>query len=531
MSRKWLRLATTATLMLVMIIATACGSKGENQATPSTGGEAGTAKAGGSIVIAVQDDPKAINPLYASDRVTLTIDQTLFAPFFNINDGKKSFVLAESLTPSEDHLKYTMKLRSGLTWHDGQKLTADDVVFTFKSILDEKQHSFLRSLFVLDGKPIEVTKVDELTVEFKLPQVTAAFEGALVQVSPIPKHIFEGETDLEKSTKNATPVGSGTYKFKEYRPGEYVTLERFDNYFGGKGNLDTITYRVAKDANASNLALQNGEIQMKMIDTQDFKKLNDSGKFEMLTYPEGRLSYMVYNFNIDVLKKKEVRLAIAYALDKNELIKAAYSSSDFAEPAPSVLTPDTLYHSKDVPTYDYNLDKAKELLNKAGVSGLKLKLAYANSNKAQASMALFAQQKLKEIGIELQLMPMDITAYGNKTLDKNNKDFDLFFNGYIMGSEPDSYKSLFMSDAEYNYSHYVNKDLDALWIKAAVEVDDAKRADLYKQIQHTLADELPVLPIAYTKAIVAVDKKYGGLQEATPKPVVMFENLAKIFLK
>lgn len=521
-------------LMFIMVIASACSSNGgQNAGTPngSAAPETGTPKEGGNLVIAVQDDPKALNPMYASDRITLTINQALFAPLFSVNNGVKTFVLAESLTPSEDNLKYTLKLRSGLTWHDGHKLIADDVVFTINSILDEKQHSFFRSYFVLDGKPIKVNKVDDLTVEFILPQVSAAFEGALVQIFPIPKHIFEGEADIEKSQKNAKPVGSGPFKFKEYRSGEYVMLERFDNYVGGKPKLDTATYRIAKDPNASNLALQNGEIQMKMIDTQDYKRLNDTGKFEMVVYPEGRLQYMTFNLNNEAMQKKEVRQAIAYALDKNEMIAASYNSLDFAEPAPSILTPDTLYHTKEVETYDYNLNKAKELLSSAGVGGLKLKLAYVNSNKPQTSQALYVQQKLKDVGIEVELLPMDITVFGNKSLDANNKDYDLSFGGYIMGYEPDAYKSLFMSDELYNYAHYKNKEFDDLWKQGAVEMDPAKRGEIYKKIQQTVANEMTYYPVAYTKGIVAVDKKFGGLQEAVPKPVVMFEDLSKVYMK
>ncbi|MDO7907750.1 ABC transporter substrate-binding protein [Paenibacillus sp. JX-17] len=521
-------------LMLVAMIAivSACGSSSDSaSSSSSTASDDGTPKDGGSIVIAVQDDPQVMNPIYAGDRVTLTIDQSLYAPLFNINDGKKTYVLAESDSFSDDHLTYTLKLKDGLKWHDGQPLTADDIVFTMNSILDEKQHSSMRSQFVFNGKPVKVTKVDDLTVKFQLPEVSAAFEGGMVAFYPIPKHIFDGVADIEKSDKNNAPVGSGPFKFKEYRPGEYVTLERFDDYFAGKAHLDSVTYRVAKDPNAANLALQNGEIQMRMVDTQDYNKLKDTGKFNLEIYPEGRLQYMVFNLNVPVMQKKEIRQAIAYALDKNELITASYSSGDFAEPAPSILTPDTLYQTDDVEKYDYNADKAKQLLADAGVSNLKLRLAYTNTNKPQTSQALYIQQKLKDVGIEVELLPMDGTAYGNKTLDMNNKDFDLSFGGYIMGYEPDAYKSLFLSDAAYNYSHYKSADFDKLWDQAAVEIDTTKRADLYKQIQQTVANEMTVYPIAYTKAIVAIDNTYGGVKEANPKPVVMLEDLSKLYKK
>ncbi len=527
------RFGIISIMMSILLFLSGCASEGtapQQQGDQSkTVAESGKPKSGGSLVIAVGDDPSALNPNYAGDRVTLTINQSLFAPLFTINDGKKTFVLAESLTQSKDFLTYTLKLRDNLTWHDGKKLTADDVVFTLASILDEKQHSPQRSLFVLDGKPIQVKKVDDTTVDFVLPQVSAAFEGALVQVSPIPKHIFENVEDIEKSEKNFSPVGSGPFKFKEYKPGEYVTLERFDNYFAGKSYLDTVTYRITKDTNAANLAMQNGEIQMKFIDPQDYNKMNDMQMFNLIKYNEGRLVYIAFNLNIDVLQKKEVRQAIAYAIDKNELVQAAYSSLDYAEPAHSLLTPDALYYTKELPTYEYNVEKAKELLKKAGVNHLKLRLAYVNNNKPQTSQALYLQQKLKDIGIDIELQPLDPAAFSNKSQDMKNKDYDLSFGGYIMGYEPDAYKSLFVSTEAFNYSHYNNKEFDQLWSKAAVEVDTAKRAELYKKIQETVADDVPIYPIAYPKSIIAVDKRFGGLQEAVTKPVTMFEDLSKIY--
>lgn len=526
----------TGLLSLLVLFMSACGNSStpaqDPNSTSSTAAEGtGQPKDGGNIIIAVHEDPRVLNPLYSNDRVTLTINQSLFAPLYTIEDGgEKKFVLAESLTSSEDFLTYTLKLREGLTWHDGQSLTADDIVYTMNSILDEKQNSSQRGSFVFNGKPLTAKKVDDRTVDFVLPQPSASFEAMLATLKPIPEHVFKGETDLEKSGNNSNPIGSGPFKFKEYRPGEYVTLERFDNYFGGKARLDSVTYRIAKDPNAANLALQNGELNMRKIDPADYNKLNGTGKFNMVIYPEGRLNYMVFNFNTEALKKKEVRQAIGYALDKNELIATAYGSSEFAEPGTSIFTPDTQYQSADHEQYNYNADQAKELLKAAGAENLKLRLAYANSNKIQEAQALVIQQKLKEVSIEVELMPLDSTAYSNMSLDPNNTKFDLSFNGYIMGVEPDAYKSLYLSDAAYNYSHYKNPDLDKLWDQAAVEMDTAKRAEQYKQIQQTIADEMVVYPIAFDKAIIAVDKRYGGLDEARPKPVFMFEDLSKLYL-
>lgn len=528
-------------LILLTFLISACSggntatSTNTNQ-TPATndGTTASTEpKDGGNLIIGVAADPVILNPNYAGDRVSLTIDQALYAPLFQVNEGKKTFYLADSLTLSEDNLTYTLKLKSGLTWHDGEKLTADDVVFTIDSILDEKQNSMLRANLFIGDKPVKAVKVDDLTVEFKLPQVSPAFEATLVQVFPIPKHIFENETDLEKSTKNANPVGSGPFKFKEYKAGEYVTLERFDNYFGGKPHLDSVTYRIAKDTNAANLALQSGEINIKYLDPQDVGTIEASNNFEILPYSEGRLSYLLFNANSDrgALAKKEVRQALSLALSRDEIIQAAYTSSEYADPAKSFLTPDALFYTNDVPSFDNDVERAKELLKSAGVSDLKLRLIVSSGNKAQEAISLYVQQKLKAIGAEVELQNMDASAYGQKFSDMNSTDFELAIAGYIMGYDPDAYRILYTSTADSNYSHYNNAEVDKLFNEGAGEADVTKRGEIYKKIQEVIADDAPIYPIANTKTIVAVSKNYGGLEEAVLKPVVIFEDLSKIYLK
>ncbi|WP_219835124.1 ABC transporter substrate-binding protein [Paenibacillus sp. R14(2021)] len=532
-----------AAILLTLLLSACSSGNGNNNSgaapseNPSTNNTQPAAdeqpKDGGNLIIAVGADPVLLNPNYAGDRVSLTIDQALYAPLFQVNNGKKTFYLAESLEPSADNLTYTLKLKSGLTWHDGEKLTADDVVFTIDKILDEKQNSFLRANFIIGGKPIKAVKVDDTTVEFKLPQVSPAFEATLVQVTPIPKHIFENEADIEKSPKNSTPVGSGAFKFKEYKTGEYVTLERFDNYFAGKPHLDSITYRIAKDTNAANLALQNGEINIKYLDPQDVATIQATNNFEITPYSEGRLSYLLFNENSDtgVMGKKEVRQALSYALSRDELIATAYMSGDYADPAKSILASDNIYFDNDVASFDNDAEKAKELLKTAGVSGLKLRFMTSSGNKAQEAIALYVQQKLKAIGVDVEIKPLDASAYGAKFVDPKAADFELAAAGYIMGYDPDAYSILYTTGGDANYTHYSNKAVDELFKQGAGEGDAAKRGEIYKKLQELVAEDAPVYPIAYTKTIVAVDKKYGGLQEAVLKPVVIFEDPSKLYLK
>ncbi|MDU4843103.1 MAG: ABC transporter substrate-binding protein [Leclercia adecarboxylata] len=523
----------SAVLVALALVAAGCDDAKNKETASAPAAKSDAPKEGGSLIIGITSgDPLAVNPLYASDRTTLTIMQALYAPLYSFNDGKIEWGLAESLTPSADNLSYTLTLKPNLKWQDGQPLTADDVVFTFNKLLEEKQHSFFRSMFTYGGKPVAVSKVDDRTVKFTLPQVSAAFTGTLVQIYPIPQHVFANEADLEKSTKNDAPVGSGPFKFKEYRAGQYYALTRFDDYWNGKAKLDSVTYRFAKDSNSANLALQNGEINLKMVDPQDVSRLKNTGKFDFVVYPEGRLAYMTFNQNVPVMKSKELRQAIAYAINKDELTQTAFTSLDYAKPATSFLTPDTLYQTDDVEQYKFDQQKAKDLLKASGApANLKLRLAYVNTNKTQESQALYIQQALKGIGVNVELMPLDSNAMSQRSLDMNNTAWELNLGGYIMGAEPDGYKSLFMSNEAYNYAHYKNPQFDTLWDKGAVETDAGKRAEIYKQIQQTVANDMTYYPISYTNATIAVDKRFGGTKEAEPKPVYLFQDLSKIYQK
>lgn len=517
-----------ALLAASMLVLSACGGS-KTEGTSASGN--GNIKDGGTIIFAAGGDPQVLNPMYGNDRVTMTINNALFSPLFVMKGDKIDYYLAADFKASSDFLTYTLKLKKDLKWHDGKPVTADDMMFTLDKILDPKQNCFLSDYLVINEKPVQYKKVDDLTIEFKLPEVTMAFTSAIGQISPIPKHIFEGEADIAKSSKNENPIGTGPYKFKEAKKGESVTLTKNDDYFKGKPHLDTVVYRVIPDANSANTALQNGEISAKYVQAKDVDKFKD--KFNVVSYNEGMLNNMVLNENNDKLKSKEVRQAIAYALNKEELIKGAYTSTDYADKAYSVFTPDTLYFdNNNVEKFEFNVDKAKELLNKAGVKDLSLRLAYINGSKEAEAQALIVQQRLKDIGISVELKGMERNAFYKKLMDpKNNTDFDLAFNGYVMGSEPDSYKPLFLAGNGNNYMNYANKEIDELWSKAAVETDSAKRGDIYKEIQKKISEDVPLYPIVYPKSIVAIDKKFGGIEEAQTVPIFMFQDLSKLYVK
>ncbi|WP_332646682.1 ABC transporter substrate-binding protein [Lysinibacillus sp. 54212] len=514
--------------MLVFVLLAACSNNKGTEKVDDTSGP----KEGGSFIVGVEGDPASFNPLYTADLTSLTVQQALYSPLYYTDSGNIVPALAQSLEPSDDNLTYTLKLKEGLTWHDGQPLTAADVVFTVNAILDEKNATWTRSNYIVGDKPVVTEAKDDTTVTFTLAAVSPAFEAVIHNIYPIPKHIYENEGNLSESELNAKPVGSGPFKFVEYATSQYIKLQRFDNYFGGKPYLDELVFQVFKDDNAANLALQSGAIHMKSIKPFDLEKVKGFGSVETVIYPENRMTYLSFNMNVPELDNVKFRQALSYTLDREELITVAYGSKEFAQPASSIFTPDVLYQTTDVETYPQDLEKAKKLLEESGVdTSRSFNIIYNNSNKAFEGMALYVQQQFKKIGVNVELDGGDPSYVYPTVDDRTSTKYDLYLDGYIMRAEPDAYKLLYKGDEPYNYSNYHNDTVDALWVKAAVTPNGTEREQLYKEIQETYANDAVAYPVSYDSSILAIDKRYGGIKEAQTAPITLLRDYGKIYMK
>ena len=337
----------------------------------------GTKAEGGNITIAETADPQNINPLYVVDQTSFDMMQALYSPFFEIVNGEMYYGngLCESVTANDDASEFTLKLKDGLKWHDGQPITADDVVFTMQVLVDEKQNVPYSSYGYVNDKAVEAEKVDDLTVKLSLGSSSAGFLGGLSQVYCIPKHIYDGVENIGESDLNNEPVGSGPFKFEEYKSGEYYKVTKFDDYFDDV-NLDSITFKIVKDSSSANAALASGDLDARLISADDYDTVSAYDNVNINTYNSGRVNAMFMNELNEDLQDVKVRQAIAYALNKEEFCQFAFLSEDYAEPADSIFTPDTLYYTKPDNTYDNDPAKAQELLSEAGKTSLSLNLIH-----------------------------------------------------------------------------------------------------------------------------------------------------------
>lgn len=475
---------------------------------------------GGNIVIAETADPQNINPLYVVDQTSFDMMQAIYCPFFEIVGGEMYYGngLCESVTANEDASEFTLVLKDGLKWHDGESLTADDVVFTMNVLVDESQNVPYASYGYVDGQAVVAEKVDDLTVKLTLPTSSAGFLGGLSQVYCIPQHIYEGVENISESELNNTPVGNGPFKFEEYKSGEYFKVVKFDDYFD-EVNLDSITFKIVKDASSANAALASGDLDARLISADDYATVSSYDNVNITSYNSGRVNAMFMNQLNPVLQDVKVRQAIALALNKQELCQFAYISEDYADPAYSLLTPDTLYYTEPSNVYDNDPDQARALLSEAGQDGLALNLMYISTDKIMESEALYIQSMLAEVGININLLPTDESTFKNKTKDPECTDYDLVLSFYTLGEEPSLYADMCYSDSRSNYSRISDDTLDGLWDEGGKTADDAKRGEIYAEIQNLINDNMYIYPIAYSNGFYAVSTQFGGFEDCLLKTI------------
>ena len=503
MTRKLLKLAALFTLSLSI---TAAAGQAVLAEEPS----------GGNISIRITDDPLNINPLYVTDLNSFTIMQSIYCPYFEIVGGEVFYGngLLSSVESNDDSTEFTLKLKEGLTWHDGEPITADDIVFSTEVTLDPEQAvPYSTYMYDSEGNPGSVEKIDDLTAKISFNVPNTGFLGSLSQLYCIPKHIYEGVENIGSSELNYEPVGSGPYKYASYDSGQQYVVERFDGYFAGTPDLDTVTFKIIKDTNTAIAALQSKDVDALSISGTDYDTVSGISGVTINHYNSGNVDALGYNQLTESLQDQRVRQAIAYALNKEELITFAYSSTDYAQPAYSILTPDTLYYADDLTKYDNDPARAKELLDEAGVSGLSLTLLYSTSSDINENAAVYIQARLAEVGIDVKLDPQEDSIYKNSIQAENSTDYDLVLQKYELGAEPSLYADIISSGSRSNYSHVKDDELDSLWNQGLAIPNGEERQAVYHQIQELVNDQQYLYPIDYTNGFFVLSDEFGGFDD------------------
>lgn len=444
--------------------------------------------------------------------------------YADVNETR--YYLAESCTISDDGLTYTVKLRDNLKWHDGEAITADDIVFTMACVADTNNGASFTNVAYVGENAVAVKKVDELTVTFTLTTPSASYFELLGDLVLIPEHAFSGNTDIVSAEANLTDIGSGPYKLKEFNDGESLVLERFEDYYGDAPQIDTIVYKVVGDASSQEIAFQNGEINYLSLATDAAAQAYKSTEgVSVYTLPEGKVKYLAWNRFCSTWENTDAVKAIFLALNQEEIVAGAYGS--MGEPANTLFGNQNLYYDSTIKGHTQDLDTAKSLAESSGIAGKTITLYYNQERTYQKETALIIQQQLKEINVEVNVQGVDSTRFFEIVFSEQD-DYELYLNECGATGDPDS-----VIHGMYNGTWGCNvatsdKILD-LFEQGSVTSDPEARQAIYSELQQAAVDEYLVYPIAYPNLCFAVTSNLKGVDVLTTTPV--FEDYTKLYFE
>lgn len=541
MRKRLLSFALCAAIALTAM--TGCGAKTEDTAASSKGAETGSEAAKAEeeeteaareadgeekgLVIPSASCVANLNPLLESYKEGVIMLNPLYDPLYVIDVNETRYYLAESYEVSEDGTSVTLKLKDGLKWHDGEPITADDVIFTMDVNADTNNGAGNTNVVILNDQPVKYEKVDDLTVKITLPMASASYPALLGELTLIPEHVYGGNTSIVGAEANMSGIGSGPYKLREFKQDQYLILEKNEDYYMGAPDIDTVTFRIISDISAQEVALMNGEINlMELSSAPAVAKYSEDPNYTVVMYPEGRVNYLAVNKFCETVQDPKVVEAVFAALDAQEIIDGAYGEG-MAVPANTVLSNMTTFYDESVEGYSQDIEKAKQLAAETGIEGSTMTL-YFNSERAyMKESAQVIQQQLKNVGINLEVIPLESTGFFEKVFGTDG-DYEFYLNGYAAVGDPDTVVAG-MYDGTWGVNLAVSDELLGLWQEARSVFTEDERAAIYKEIQEKTKEEMSCYPIAYPNYVFVTTGNVKGTDTIKRTPI--FEDYTKLTIE
>src|SRR5215212_8514569 len=415
---------------------------------------------------------------------------------------------------SQDHKTVTFKLRPDLKWSDGKPITVDDYLFAYSEAIKEENDFVglddlerIESFTSPSAGTLVVTLKDTLAKDLAI--------GAANGIGPVPKHIWQGKswTDPDQNPEILKPtVVCGPYILKEWNTAEGATFERNPNWFKGQPNFERIVVKPSQQPTVAYELLKSNQAQWAPnIPPSQYTEAKQNPNLTMYEWTSANSAFRLLDFNLarDPFKDKRVREALARALSRQDMIQVA--ELGLGQPQFSFINPaNTKWNNPDVEKYDFDLAKAKQLLQDAGYKGGKMQVLYPNSSAPRAKIATYMQQQYKQLGIDLEVKGLDANAFFEQT---KKKDFDLAIGTWGGGSiDPDlGSKGIFISKGTQNYTGLNNKQVDDLFTQGSTELDDNKRKQIYADLQKLITDELPSFFLYSLTSFSPMSKKVVGV--------------------
>lgn len=463
-----------------------------------------------TLVMLIESSPTNLDPRIGVDAQSERIDNLIFDDLLSRGDNLDVAPGLAERWEIPDPLTYIFHLHHGVKFHDGRSLTSRDVKWTLDSLLTGKIRSAKAAAYRFVDR---IDAPNDFTVVLHMKEPDAALlwnlsDGAMGIVP------FGSGEEISR-----TPIGSGPFQFVSAEIDKEVVVARNDNYWGERPKVSRVRFAIVPDATTQALELRKGSgdvIINGSFPPDTVLTLRREPSLAVESAPGTRLAYLGFNVRDPILKDVRVRQAIAYALDRRPIIDYLWRGE--AQPARSVLPPQSWAYNDNVPTYDHDPTKARQLLDTAGypeVDGVRFHITMKTSTDENTRlMVAVMQQQLREVGIALDIRSFE---FGTFFSDVTHGAFQLYGLRWIGGNEDPDIFSLCFSSSRFppngaNRGYYSNPKVDALIDEARREVDQAKRKSSYAELQSILAEELPYIDLWYLDNVLVHNKRVVNLQ-------------------
>ncbi|KRE19569.1 peptide-binding protein [Bacillus sp. Root920] len=520
------RKSILVSLLLIFTLILAACSGGNKTSGDSEKKSTGKPVQGGDLVIGSIAEPTLFNSLYSTDVASSDIEERIYS-FLLQTDGKLNpqLSLAEDIKESDDGKQFDVTIKKGVKFHDGEELTADDVVFTYSIPINKDYNGERGSGFeVLES----VKKTGDYSIEFKLNKKDPYFYNVtLGSYGILPKHIL-GDVPIKDLGENEfnrkKPIGSGPFKFAEWKEGDYVKLEAFDDYWDGRPYLDTVTIKTIPDQNAAIAQLSAGDIDFFAVPGSELQTAEKVSNIKIESDLGLNYSYIGWNQKNELFKSKKVRQALTHAIDRQTIVDQVLDGDGKVANIPE--SPLSWNYPKDenVPVFEFDQEKAKKLLKEEGwedtdgdgyldKDGKKFSFVIKTNqgNKVREDIAVVVQQQLKEIGVEAKPQIVEFSALIEQTTPPK-WDYDALLLGWSLATFPDQFSIFHSSQSEKGLNNiwYKNKEVDKLLVDAKNLSDRKDYSKAYEKIYKLIAEDQPYTFLYYANSHRAMPSNLQG---------------------
>jgi len=467
-----------------------------------------------TLHLATSANPSRLNPILATDSSSSEIAGYIFNGLVKYDKDSSTIIgeLAEKFY-FENNTTLVFELRKDVTWHDGKKFSAKDVVFTYNTLISPKIVSPYSAGFRFVDS---VSATDDYTIKVVYKQAYfKALETWMMGI--LPEHLLKAEENLMNASFNTNPVGTGAYKLHQLEHSKNIILVANDDYFEGRPKIDKISFHVIADPMTRFLMLKSTDLDIGGVEPMAYERQLSEEFFDEFNIYENisrSYSYLGFNLRLKKFQNPKVREALSLAINREELVKILFFKH--AQVCTGPFLPGTKAFNPDVKSPIQDIQKAKQLLKEAGYdenNPFEFEIATSNSSSIRPYAAQILQHQLKQAGVIVNLRVMEWQAFLNMVVFPNK--FDTILLGWGLSPTPDPY--MFWHTASdktggFNLTGYNNPLMDKMIEESQMIIDREKLASIWQKMFEIIVKDNPYLFLYIPNSITAVNKEIKNIE-------------------